>query len=219
MPWYVFALVDEPPARPGAGLSGRLSARAVPGGFAIVERRADVPPIEFDTLNKHDQILARLARDVHAILPVRFGTLLELDEIEEALGERDEEIADALAAVRDRVQFTWRRSGPQARAATRGPRKTAAGRSKVSGTEYLRQAAARSAPPAAFRGVREKLRPLVAAERFQPAGPSLPDSLYHLVDRGAVERYRLIAGRLAATTPVLAMSGPFAPFAFTPDLL
>jgi hypothetical protein len=29
----------------------------------------------------------------------------------------------------------------------------------------------------------------------------------------------LIAGRLAATTPVLAMSGPFAPFAFTPDLL
>jgi hypothetical protein len=217
MPWYVFALVDEPPARPGAGLSGRLSARAVPGGFAIVERRADVPPVEFDTLSKHDQILARLARDVHAILPVRFGTLLELEEIEEALGERDEEIADALAAVRDRVQFTWRRAAPHARAAKRAG--TTAARPASSGTDYLRRAAARSVPPAAFRRVREKLRPLVAAERFQPAGPSLPDSLYHLVDRDAIERYRLIADKLAATTPALGVTGPFAPFAFTPDLL
>jgi hypothetical protein len=86
MAWYVFALVDAPPERrAGPGLSGALSFRPVPGGFAVVERRADVPPIEFDTLRQHDAVVSRLADAVPAILPVRFGTLLELGEIEDAL--------------------------------------------------------------------------------------------------------------------------------------
>src|SRR6476469_1958254 len=97
MAWYVFALVDERPrGRPGIGLDGGLSAQAVPGGFAIVERRADVPPMEFGTLKKHDAVLARLADAVPAILPVRFGTLLEPDHLQEALLDRDEEIVEAL---------------------------------------------------------------------------------------------------------------------------
>ena len=61
MAWYVFALVEELPASPGAGLRAKLSARRVPGGFAILERRADVPPVEFGTLKKHDAVVARLA--------------------------------------------------------------------------------------------------------------------------------------------------------------
>jgi hypothetical protein len=74
-------------------------------------------------------------------------------------------------------------------------------------------------PPAAFRAVREKLRPLVVRERYQPVTASVPASLYHLVDRGSVERYGLIARKLAASTPTLRVTGPFPPFAFTPDLL
>ena len=86
----------------------------MPGGFAIVERRVDVPPAEFGTLKQHDVVVARLARDVAAILPVRFGTLLEWEEIEQALEERGDEIADAFDRVRGRVQFTWRARGPGA---------------------------------------------------------------------------------------------------------
>jgi hypothetical protein len=212
MPWYVFALVDEPPARPGSGLSGRLSARPIPGGFAIVERRADVPPIAFGTLRRHDAVVSRLARGVPAILPVRFGTLMEMDEIEEALTDRHEDVAEALEAVRDRVQFTWRLARPARRSAV------PSGGRPASGAEYLRRAAAKASPPAAFRAVRDQLRPLTAAERYQPATETMPDSLYHLVDRGSVERYRLIAGRLASAAPALRMTGPFPPFAFTPEL-
>jgi hypothetical protein len=37
MPWYVFALVDRPPAaRAGRGLAGALALRRVRGGFGVV---------------------------------------------------------------------------------------------------------------------------------------------------------------------------------------
>src|SRR5262245_53719204 len=173
MAWYVFALVDRPPAeRQGRGLAGALAARAVPGGFAMVERRADVPPVELGALKQHDVVIARLAGAVPSILPVRFGTLLEMEEIEEALQDREDEIAEAFAAVRGRVQFTWRRRGSE----LRSPRAAAR---PSSGKAYLQHAAraAKSALPA-FRAVREKLRPLIAAERYQTATSSLPESLY-----------------------------------------
>src|SRR5689334_1521598 len=105
MAWYVFAIVDDlPGGAPGRGLSGRLGVRRVAGALAIVERRADVPPVEFATLAKHQAVVSRLADAVPAILPVRFGTLLESEEIEEALDERDEELAEAFDVVRNRVQ-------------------------------------------------------------------------------------------------------------------
>src|SRR5690242_7169865 len=101
MAWYVFALVDERPrGRPGTALGGGLSSQPIPGGCAIVERRADVPPVEFGTLKTHEAVIARLADVVPAILPVRFGTLMEPEELEEMLAERDEEIAEAFDIVR-----------------------------------------------------------------------------------------------------------------------
>src|SRR5262249_57081985 len=73
------------------------------------------------------------------------------------------------------------------------------------GTAYLQRAAsaAKPAPPAAFRRVRDVLRRMVAAERYQPATPALPDSLYHLVARGDRERYGLLSAELAAASPPL----------------
>lgn len=229
MAWYVFALVDRLPAgRQGRGLAGAIGARRVPGGFAIVERRADVPPVELGTLKAHNAVVARLAGAVPAILPVRFGTLLEMAEIEAALDEREEEIAEAFERVRGRVQFTWRQDARSARRA-RGVQRArgaagagsagVAGERVLSGAEYLRQAARAAEPPAAFRSVREQLRPLIVAERFQPSTPALPGSLYHLVERTSEARYRLVAARLAASSPKLRVTGPFPTFAFTPDLL
>jgi hypothetical protein len=217
MPWYVFALVDRrPDERLGRGLSRALAARRVPGGFALVERRADVPPVELGTLTQHDAVLARVAGTVPAILPVRFGTLLEMDEIEEALDEREDEMAEAFDRVRGRVQFTWRRRRVDTRSAKAAARGTSGA---ISGTEYLRRVAAKPAIPAAFRAIGEKLGPLVAAERYQPGTASMPDSLYHLVGRADANRYHAAAKPLASANPTVRMSGPFAPFAFTPDLL
>jgi len=218
MPWYVFALVDRPPGkRQGRGLASALAVREVPGGFAVVERRADVPPAELGSLTKHDAVVARLAASVPAILPVRFGTLLELDEMDEALEDREEELAEAFELVRGRVQFTWRVArgarGAQGAQGARGAK------DPMSGTEYLLRAAGKAAPPVAFRTIREKTRPIVAAERYQAATPSLPESLYHLVERDDIERYQGMAATLAAAAPATRVTGPFPPFAFAPELL
>ena len=218
MPWYVFALVDAvPDGSPGKGLSGNLNLRRVPGGLAVVERRADVPPMEFGTLRKHQAVVARVSERVPAILPVRFGTLLEEEEIDEVLRDRDEEIVEAFGLVRGRVQFTWRRKKE-----TKGPKDVKDPRGEAgTGTEYLIRAARAASPdpPAAFRALRSKVAPLISAERYQPASAQLPASLYHLVDRSAMERYQVIGQAIAHASPAVTMSGPFPPFAFAPEIL
>ena len=214
MPWYVFALVDAPPrGAKGRGLSGALGLRRVPGGYAVVERRADVPPAEFGSLRRHHDVIARLAARASAILPVRFGTLLDDAAIDETLAERGEEIAQALDAVRDRVQFTWRRRPPSRRL------RAARVEAELSGAEYLRRAAraAKPVPPAAWRSLRGKLAPFVAAERYQPATATTPESLYHLVGRDAAIRYATLGAALAHVNTKVTMTGPWAPFAFAPE--
>ncbi|MEO6237989.1 MAG: GvpL/GvpF family gas vesicle protein [Vicinamibacterales bacterium] len=215
MAWYVFALVDRPPSpRLGGGISGPLSMRKLAGAFAVVERRADVPPVAFGTLKKHQAVVSRLARQVPAILPVRFGTLLEAPELDEALDERDSEIADAFDLVRDRVQFTWR--------ASRRSRRAAPARAPVaSGTEYLRRAArqANPPPPAVFKPLRATLASLTVRQRYQPGTGTMPESLYHLVAKHDVGRYTEAAAALPDTSAALTMSGPLPPFAFAPEIL
>jgi hypothetical protein len=220
MPWYVFALVDAAPSGArGRGLSGPLALRVVPGGFAVVERRADVPPVELGSLTRHQAVLTRIAPRVPAMIPVRFGTLLDDEAIDEALGERGSEIAEAFEGVRERVQFTWRRQAPRvprdgglAGSAVGGP---------LSGSEYLRRAAkaAHPKPPAAWRAVRVQVGPLIVAERYQPASGTAPESLYHLVARSAARRYGTIAAALRHADPRLTVTGPWPPFAFVPEML
>jgi hypothetical protein len=222
MAWYVFALIDAVPAgRAGSGLSGPLSLRKLPAGFAVVERRADVPPVEFGSLKQHQDVVARLAASVPAILPVRFGTLLEDEDFDETIEERDEEIADAFDLVRGRVQFTWRakrRKTSAAATALGPPLKKAV---PASGTAYLRQAAraANPPPPAAFRPLAAKLSRFTAADRYQPATAALPEAVYHLVDRTKADRYATAARAVIAASPRLSVTGPFPPFAFAPEIL
>jgi len=221
MAWYVFALVDRPPTGPkGKGLSGALGLRPIPGGLAVVERRADVPPPEFGSLKRHHDVVADLAARVPAILPVRFGTLLDDDAIDEALAERDEEIERALEAVRDRVQFTWRRNAGASKRRV-AARTNAVVPDQPSGTEYLRRAAraAKPSPPAPWRPLRGKLAQLISAERYQPATATTPESLYHLVPRDSIARYTTIATALRHADEKLTLTGPWPPFAFAPQVI
>jgi hypothetical protein len=219
--WYVFALVDAVPAgRAGKGLTGPLSFRELAGGFVVVERRGDVPPIAFGSLKKHQDVVARLARQVPAILPVRFGTLIETEHLEEALQEREAEVADAFDLVRGRVQFTWRAAGPRGKAGD-GTGKGPAPQKALTGTAYLRQAARAANPalPAAFQKLHTRLAPVTVGLRYQPGTAAVPDAMYHLVARTDADRYRAAAAPLKAASPLISLSGPFAPFAFAPELL
>ena len=224
MPWYVFALVDAAPSgAKGRGLSGPLGLRPVPGGFAVVERRADVPPAEFGSLKRHHDVVARLASRVPAIIPVRFGTLLDDDAIDEVLAERGDDLAAAFVAVRDRVQLTWRRGRPAPGVPSPASDilRPTAGVPAESGREYLRRVAkaASPAPPAAWRAVRATLKPLIAAERYQAGSSSLPEALYHLVGRDTLARYSTVAAGLRHADAALTMTGPWPPFAFAPEML
>jgi hypothetical protein len=220
MAWYVFALVDAIPSRSaGKGLTGPLSIRKLAGAFVVVERRADVPPVEFGSLKKHQDVVVRLAKQVPAILPVRFGTLLEPEHLEESVQERDAEIAEAFDVVRDRVQFTWRSRG---RGSGIGDRGSVATRSlPKSGAEYLRRAAraANPAPPAAFRALRSALGLLIVQQRYQPAKAGIPEAVYHLVEKTRGDRYAAAADAIMKKDPRLTVTGPFPPFAFAPEIL
>jgi hypothetical protein len=220
MAWYVFALVDSAPSgAAGKGLSGALSLRKLAGAYVVVERRADVPPAAFGTLKTHQDVVTRLAKHVPAILPVRFGTLLEPSELEEAVESRDEEIAEAFDLVRDRVQFTWRNRKPRTKAG--GAKRESPAGPPASGAEYLRRAAraVNPPPPAAFRPLQNILAPLAVRQRYQPGTATMPEAVYHLIANQDVRRYAAAAAAVTAASPQLAVTGPFPPFAFAPEIL
>lgn len=215
MAWYVFALLDAPPARRMQGLSGPIAVREMGPCYIAAERRADVPPIELGALKRHHLVVARLWKAVPAVLPVRFGTLLESTDIGEALEEKDDELAEAFDRVRGRAQFSWR--------APRTPRAksdAAVHSSGISGTEYLRRVARASMPPPRFSPIRRALAAFIAAERYEPSRAALPETLYHLVDRKRIDAYRAAASRILPSSSLApALSGPFPPYAFAPELL
>jgi hypothetical protein len=217
MAWYVFALLDAAPRRMGKGLSGPITVRAIGACYFAAERRADVPPVELGTLKTHHAVVARLWKHVPAILPVRFGTLLDATDIAGALEGKDEELAEAFDLVRGRAQFSWR--GRHTKRKT-GSRMTVEQSATMSGTEYLRRAAGASAPPPRFSPIRRGLAGFIAAERYQPSRPALPETLYHLVDRKRIKAYLAAASRLPPSSSfVPTLSGPFPPYAFAPELL
>lgn len=217
MSWYVFALVDEVPPRPlGKGISMPLSVRRLPACAAVVERRGDVPPIEMGALTSHDRVVSAIWKSVPAMLPVRFGTLLDSAELQEALEGHDEELKEAFAFVRGRGQFTWRARVPASRRAAAGTL-----RQPASGTEYLRRAAraASPAPPARYAALRAVLKPFIAAERFEASKGAVPERLYHLVDKTQMDEYSALARTLSTAPPAPTLTGPWPPYAFAPDIL
>jgi len=213
--FYVFAVTDGVPKTAGRGLGGPLVVRPIAGVYVALERRADVPPVELGTLKRHHQTVERLANRVPAILPVRYGTLLTSDEIEEALEDRREELADALDLVRGRRQMTWRIAAGRRQRAVES-----AEAPPLSGTEYLRRASrsASASTAPAFRRVRACVGELAIAERYQRPTATLPESVYHLVDRAKVDAYQDASKDLRESNKALTLSGPWAPYAFVPDL-
>jgi hypothetical protein len=217
MPWYVFALADRVPRVSAVrGFTSAVTFRPAAELYAAVERRRDVPPPEMNSLQRHQRLVERLAARVPAILPVRFGTLLTADELEESIEARREDIAEALDLVRDRRQMTWRlRGSPERRSA----REASVPFDAISGAEYLRRAAhptSLSLPPG-LRRVRTALGPLAAAERESSPRQTMAPALYHLVDRALVGRYVAAAEPIRARYAQLTLSGPWAPYAFAPE--
>jgi hypothetical protein len=224
---WVYALV-EPGAhsvRRVTGITGEpLRVVRGDGVTAIVGELARRPAASTRNLRRYAVVVESIAFRVQAILPARFGTTFDdVAELTFVLRSRGPAIRQRLRAVRGRAQMTIRLLGSDpddglsrgqtpvtARSGVR-PRNRA-----TQGTQYLQQrlAMARNAreiPELA--PIRPALRQLVKEERVERrAGIA---TVHHLVLRRMAERYREAVERAAEQHSVrLAVSGPWAPYAF-----
>jgi hypothetical protein len=209
VPLYVLALTDTPL---GSWMAGdrRLLTADYDGVHVVYERRREAPAITDAELRDQHRLVIAIANRARAVLPARFGSLIARRELTALLRRHEAEIRTALEQVRDRVQMTVRVLGATPR---RPPPRARA----TSGREYLERARQQLAPPLPRQAVRllAAVRPYVVGERREPGAGRLLATLYHLVDTSQIGRYTKAAG---TRVPGVIVSGPWPPFAFSPQL-
>ena len=210
MPLYVLALTDTDLG--SWTINGRRLHSAAFGRIHVIhERRGSPPAVSDGELRAQHALVLAIAARAPAVLPARYGSLLEKRELAVAIRQHQKEILASLDRLRHHVQMTIRVLGK------RTPPARLQSRTGMSGTEYLQQARRAAAPPTTSAGERllAAVRPLVTAERTEHGAGGLLATIYHLVDVRHVERYRDAVGAPAAGVIV---SGPWPPFAFAPQL-
>ncbi len=178
-------------------------------------------------LREHDAVVRRVARVAPAVLPVRFGTLVDSDRsLVALLDARSEDLQRALALVNRHCQMTLRLfalAGVVAPPERSGPGDDTAEAETHPGRCYLtRRARAHASSQCApeLEPLREAFAPIVAAERIaRHDRGSLVLTAYHLIPRDEVPTYRRLLRRHAAALGCrAALSGPWPPYAFVPEL-
>lgn len=219
---YLYALVDEEPAHPlGHGLAGE-PLRLVRSGeiLAVAGEREARPAPGVHAFSHHDGTVRRLACQVPALLPARFGEWFPDEQsLAAKLAPRVQELKVALELVRGTVQMTLRVFGE---AAVQPPGSMVEESAMGPGARYLaerrrEQERARSLPE--IEPLRELLAPHLRAEKTERRGtPPLLGTAYHLVPREHLAAYRAAleqgCGGLAGVN--VQASGPWPPYAFAP---
>jgi hypothetical protein len=215
-PRYVHALTST--AVPAFTIEGgTIDAIDVGGIFAITEAMLHAPGVSEEALRRQHAVVVEVFARTDAVLPARFGSFLEIEELRRLVELRRDTIQRALDLVRGREQMTVRIMG----GTQPPPPPAAADTPPTTGTAYLNERRAR----ASGRGlpgvdaVQRAVKDLVAADRVEP-GPVFA-TVYHLIASGGSARYRARLAEIAsAVAPlVLRVSGPWPPFAFVPDLI
>ncbi|HEU5255878.1 MAG TPA: GvpL/GvpF family gas vesicle protein [Vicinamibacterales bacterium] len=221
---YAIAVSSRPVHRLTGMAGERLRAIAFDGVMAIVGDVRHRPAASTRNLRQYAAVVESIAARMPAVLPARFGTTFDdVAELTLMLQSRGATMRRRLRAVRGRTQMTIRLLGSDpANGPLRGqtPVTSRTGvrpRNKsTQGTQYLRQRlavlrTAREVPELA--PIRPAIRRFVRDERVERRGDVA--TIHHLIPRAMVERYRAAVERTAAESDVrLAVSGPFAPYAF-----
>jgi hypothetical protein len=217
---YVFAFTNTsaPALRHG---SRRIEFIELSGIHAAVERVAERPAVSEAALRAQHEIVMKIANTVDAVLPARFGALLDTRELEAIVSTRLAPITKTLELVSGRVQMTVRvfASGKPARARESPSEEPSTGaEAPATGTAYLEQRRReRAAPLTGTAGtISRAMAGLVQAERSQPGEGRVEWTLYHLVDRQVLPQYERAMEPFKS--PRITVTGPWPPFAFVPDL-
>ena len=193
-------------------VSGRRLHSANYGAVHVVyERRSSAPALTDEELRAQHALVTAIADRSPAVLPARFGSLLEKRDLTAVVGAHEHEIVSALARVRHHVQMTVR---------VLGQRRTVPSTvqpARMSGREYLERARRAATPPITEEAERllKAVHTVVAHERREHGAGGLLATIYHLVHVRHVARYRKAA---AVPPPGVMVSGPWPPFAFSPQL-
>lgn len=186
------------------------------GVFAASVRSDTRPSLTEAALREQHDVVAAIGERVDAIIPARFGSLVDRDDLERVVELRREAINEALALVRGREQMTIRVFGLEP--TTAPPRQAP----PATGTAYLeqRKAAAQWTMPPEAGTLVGAVRHLVAAERVVRGEGRVLGTMYHLVQRGASAEYSRSLEAVRKDVPELPfiVSGPWPPFAFAPEL-
>lgn len=209
----IYAIVPGRSRIAGRG-AAREALRVVSvGSVAAVVGRSDARRAATrERLVAYDAAIRRIAVQTSALLPARFNTLVGDDEeVRLILSSRGATLRRALARVRRRAQMTVRMTGV-ASGGDRGEDGAIAGAAQGpnKGTQFLRARAAAHRVPE-FDDLRPAVARWIRDERTERRGGVA--TIYHLVPRGAVTAYRK-ALMAAAAGRLVAVSGPFPPYAF-----
>lgn len=214
---YVFALTGHAIPSFAVG-THRVEFLDLAGLHAAVERRSDLPAMSESFLRTQHAIVTRLSDRIDAVVPARFGALIEERELRDILARRRQVIQEALTLVRGRVQMTVRfREAPESMVRSNPPASNPPASAAISGTAYLeaKRSAGRTMPVLAGI-VATAVGDLAIAERSEAATERAPAVLYHLIARGNVARYTDAVSMLKS--PAVSVTGPWPAFAFAPDL-
>jgi hypothetical protein len=216
-PLYLYATIlvegEAEVAALEAGILGESLRLVRCGELLIVAGEIEtVPTVTPENLARQDAVVRRLADQVDALLPIRFGEKArDEEELCKLLKPRSSNLVAALERVRGCEQMTLRVFGEPAPPAPE-PQEDAG-----PGTRYLearRREIERAHSLPEIELLLDRLRPLVQAERIErKEQDKLLGTVYHLVRREDVPAYKeAVKGQ-----PVTA-SGPFPPYAFAPGL-
>jgi len=210
---YVYALTEPGLPQRLRVLGHSLRVISLSPAAVVVERRRDRPDATTEALQDQHAVVLQLASRCDALLPARFGSLIEEGALRTTVTDHRAEIGDALDLVRGRQQMTVRVFGAPDAGRPASDRST--------GTAFLqsRKDRAHYVPPEVA-AIRTALGPFAAAERLESGEGGLRVTMFHLVARDRVEAYRRQAAVLQSTlTPHhVTITGPWPAFAFTPQL-
>ena len=222
---YVYALVAKAPSEGlGTGMSGE-ALRVVTCGrlLAVVGDTSARPPLTSTALREHDRTIRRISAVTDAVLPMRFGSMVDGElQLARHLEPAEAALEAALVLVAGREQMTVRVYERQARA-EEGPRVAAppAGTANLGpGARYLlerRQTLANVSHRAALDAVLAAPAAFIRGQRIESHGsPPLIASVHHLIERGQGEAYAgaLHAGTADLIDAAVTVSGPWPPYAF-----
>ena len=225
MSLYVYALVAKAPsAGLGRGMSGE-ALRVVNCGrlLAVVGDTSARPPVTSTALREHDRAIRRITAVMDAVLPMRFGSMVDEElELARHLEPAEAALEAALVLVAGREQMTVRVYERKVRA-EEGPRiaaPPAAAANLGPGARYLlerRQTLENDPHRAALDAVLAAPAAFIRGQRIESHGsPPLIASVHHLIERGQGAAYAaaLHAGTADLIDAAVTVSGPWPPYAF-----